>query len=64
MVNVDVHVLNHLKEEMAWAVYVGKRLRVISTIMVFKSCKTTKELKGTSCLKLKIRCYVALSNVF
>ena len=34
VVNVDVHVLNYLKEELAWAV--DKRLRVISTIMLFK----------------------------
>ena len=31
MVDVDVRVLSHLKEELAWAV--DKRLRVISTIM-------------------------------
>ena len=34
MVDVDVHVLSHLKEELTWAV--DKRLRVISTIMFFK----------------------------
>ena len=34
MVDVDVHVSNHLKEELAWAV--DKRLRVISIIMLFK----------------------------
>ena len=34
MVDVDVHVLNHLKEELAWAV--DKRLWVISIIMLFK----------------------------
>ena len=34
MVDVDVHVLSHLKEELTWAV--DERLRIIST----------KELKG------------------
>ena len=33
---------NHLKEELAWAV--DKWLRVISTTMLFKNSKTTKEL--------------------
>ena len=34
MVNVDVRVLSHLKEELAWAV--DKRLWTISTIVLFK----------------------------
>ena len=34
VVDVDVRVSSHLKEELAWAV--DKRLRVISTIMLFK----------------------------
>ena len=34
MVDIDVRVSNHLKEELAWAV--DKRLRIISTIMLFK----------------------------
>ena len=34
MVDVDVRISNHLKEELAWAV--DKRLRVISVIMFFK----------------------------
>ena len=34
VVDVVVHVLSHLKEELAWAV--DKRLWVISTIMLFK----------------------------
>ena len=34
MVDVDVHVSSHLKEELAWAA--DKRLWVISTIMLFK----------------------------
>ena len=45
MVDVDVHASSHLKEELAWAI--DKRLRVISTIMLFKSSKSTKELKET-----------------
>ena len=45
MVDVDVHVLNHLKDELSWAA--DKRLWVISTIIYFlKSCRT-RELKGT-----------------
>ena len=42
VVDVDVHVSSHLKEELAWAV--DKRLWVISTL---KYSKSTKELKGT-----------------
>ena len=45
MVDVDIHVLSHLKEELAWTI--DKRLRVISTIMLFKNSKSTKELKET-----------------
>ena len=43
MVDVDVRVSSHLKEELAWAI--DKRLQVISTIMLFKSSKSTMELK-------------------
>ena len=42
MVDADVRILNHLKEELAWAV--DKRLWVISNL---KNSKSTKELKGT-----------------
>ena len=45
MVDVDVCVLGHLKEELAWAV--DKQLQVISTIML-KNSNNTKELKGKS----------------
>ena len=45
MVDVDVCISSHLKEELAWAV--NKRHLVISTIMLFKNSKSTKELKGT-----------------
>ena len=43
VVDVDVRVSSYLKEELTWAV--DKRLRVISTIMLFKNSKSTKELK-------------------
>ena len=68
MVEVDVCVSSHLKEELAWAI--DKRLRVISTIMLFKNSKSTKELKklkNKAVLNLKqycMGCYVALSYVF
>ena len=45
MVDVDVYALSHLKEELVWAV--DKRLRIISTIRLFKNSKSAKELKGT-----------------
>ena len=62
MVDVDVHVSSHLKEELAWAV--DKWLLIINTIML---CNSTKELKNKAVLNLKqycIHCYVALSDVF
>ena len=34
MIEVSIHISSHLKEELAWAVH--KRLRVISTIVLFK----------------------------
>ena len=43
VVDVDIYVWSHLKEELAWAI--DKRLRVISTIMLFKNSKNTKELR-------------------
>ena len=42
MVDVNLRVSSHLKQELAWAV--DKRLRVIDTL---KNRKSTKELKGT-----------------
>ena len=45
MVDMNVYVLNHLIEELAWAV--DKRLWLISTIMLFKNSYSTMELKGT-----------------
>ena len=62
MVDVNVRILSHLKEELAWAI--DKQLWVISTVMLFKN---TKELKNKAVLILEqccICCYVALSNVF
>ena len=43
MVDIDIHISSHLKEELTWAV--DKRLQVISTL---NNGKTTKELKGTT----------------
>ena len=45
MVDVDVCVSSHLKEELTWAI--DKRLWLITTIMLFKNSKSTKELKET-----------------
>ena len=45
MVDVDVRISSHLKEELTWAI--DKRLQVISTIMLFKNSKSAKELKET-----------------
>ena len=64
MVDVDVRVSSHLKGELAWAV--DKRLGIISTIMLFKNSKSTKELKNKAVIILKkycICCYVALSDI-
>ena len=68
MVDVDAHILSHLKEELAWAV--DKQLWVISAITLFKNSMSTnevKELKIKAVSNLKqycIRCYMALSNIF
>ena len=43
VVDVDVRVSSHLKEELTWAI--DKQLRVINTIMLSKNSKSTKELK-------------------
>ena len=62
MVDVNVRVSSHLKEELTWAI--DKRLQVISTVMLFKS---TKELKKRAVLNLKqycMHCFVVLSYVF
>ena len=61
MIDVDVRVSSHLKEELTWAI--DKRLQVISTVMLFKNSKSTKELKNKAVLNLKqycMHCYVAL----
>ena len=69
VVDVDVRISSHLKEELTWAI--DKRLWVISTIICYlKNSKSTKELnklKNKAVLNLKqycMRCYVALSYVF
>ena len=43
MVDADVRISSHLKEGLTWAV--DKQLWVISTIMLFKNSKSTKELR-------------------
>ena len=60
MVEMDVRVLSHLKEKLAWAV--GKWLRVVSTIILFKNSKTTKELKEISHFKFKTVLYTLLCD--
>ena len=57
MVEVNVHVLNHLKEELACA----------ADKCYVKISYSTKELKNKAVLNLKqccIHCYMALSNIF
>ena len=58
VVDVYICISSHLKEELAWAE--DKRLQVISTIMLFKNSKNTKELKETSCFKFKTILYALL----
>ena len=60
MVGIDVGVLSHLKEELAWTE--DKRLWIVSTVMLFKNSKTTttKELKGTISFKFKTILYTLL----
>ena len=65
VVDVDVRVSSHLKEELTWAI--DKRLWVISTIKKSKSTKELNKLKNKAILNFKkycMRCYVALSYVF
>ena len=45
VVDIDVQVSSHLKEELAWAV--DKQLWVISVIMLFKNIKELKETNKT-----------------
>ena len=51
MVDLDVRVSSHLKEVLTWGA--DKRLRAISTIMLFKNSYNTKELKNKAVLNLK-----------
>ena len=44
VVDVDVRVSSHLKEELAWAI--DQRLRVISNYNVIKNSDSTKVLKA------------------
>ena len=63
MVDVDIRVSSHLKEELTWAI--DKWLRVINAIMLLKNSKSTKELKRTkeSCrFKFKTILYVLLCS--
>ena len=63
MVVVDVDIRVSSKPfKRSWTV--DKRLRVISTIVLFNNSNRTKELKNKTVLNLSIRCYVALSDVF
>ena len=55
---LEVRVLSHLKEELAWAV--DKQLRVISTIKNNKSTKELKETKELSRFKFKTILYALL----
>ena len=43
VVDIDVRISSHLKEELTWAI--DKQLWIISTIMLFQSSKSSKELK-------------------
>ena len=65
MVDVDIRILSHLKEELTWAA--DERLQVISTTIYLINSLSTKELKGTkneATLNIEqycLRCYVALN---
>ena len=43
MVDIDVCVSSHLKEELTWAI--DEWLWVINTMMLFKNSKSSKELR-------------------
>ena len=58
MIDINVIVLSHSKEELALAA--DKQLWVISTIMLFKNSYSTKELKNRAILDLNNIVYVAL----
>ena len=53
MVDVDVHILSHLKEELAWAIEI-KGFRLLVNLKISKS---TKELKGTKKAILNLKQY-------
>ena len=50
MVDVDVYITSHLKEELAWAT--DKWLWVISTTMLFKKYQGAKRNKRQYCFAL------------
>ena len=50
MVDMDMHVSSHLKEELAWVADKWFWV-IIDTIMLFKNSYSTKELKGTKELR-------------
>ena len=57
MVDMDIQVSRHLKEELAWAA--DKQLQVISTMMLLKNSFSTTELieiKEKAILNLKQYC--------
>ena len=62
MVDVDIRVSTHLKEELTWAI--DKRFYVISTIMLFKSTKELKETKEYSHFKFKTILYALLCGPY
>ena len=62
VVDVDVPVSSHIKEELAWSV--GKQLQVISTKLIVKNSKSTTELKGKSHFKFEKILYTLLCDPF
>ena len=51
MVDVDVCISSHLKEELTWAI--DKWLRVISTIIIYSTLR--RRIKGTKCASFSIK---------
>ena len=59
---VGVHISRHLKEELPWVTY--ERLRIISTIMLFKTVIPLRNFKNKAVLSLNnIVCIAKLSLV-
>ena len=57
---MDVRVLSHLKEKLAWAA--DKWLWVISTTMLFKNSYSIKGTKEYNCFKFKTILFALLSG--